>query len=477
MTPPARFAGRLLLAIALIGALAVASPAASAAPAGASPEAVSRTSAPGGRPSVVILIGGLCSSLEPGSLPAAFEGPGGLAARLRTEGWTADEILAFSYRGGAADAAGRWTPEPYDCEDTRQRTIAEDAATLDAQLRGILERRPGTDVHVVGYSLGGVVAMAYLALLENRDTWSLPGGGRLASVVSLGSPLGGLPFVEAACGIAGDVCAAASPGPPPPSLIDLGTVWGTGTGRPSGSDRSIASLFGRSLANQSLVRVAAETRGVAVLTIGNVRDWVYAPIGLLRPVVNFVDTQWVRSGAAGSGLYARVIDSGPTTCPGSEPDDAACNHERVLTDPAVMDGIVAAFSGRTPAAATTCPAGRGGCLALQPRPAPTIASTIAPGVVTSGTQGFTTSLVRVPSGSRVTVRFTGGSALAGARLEIWTRTRTGAYRFVTSRMADAAGTVRYYAPPVAAWTAYQARFAGDLTSGPTVSPGRVADIR
>jgi len=48
---------------------------------------------------------------------------------------------------------------------------------------------------------------------------------------------------------------------------------------------------------------------------------------------------------------------------------------------------------------------------------------------------------------------------------------------VTSRIADATGAVRYYAPPVAAWTAFQARFAGDLASGAAVSPGRVADIR
>ena len=32
-------------------------------------------------------------------------------------------------------------------------------------------------------------------------------------------------------------------------------------------------------------------------------------------------------------------------------------------------------------------------------------------------------------------------------------------------------------PPVKAWTAYQARFAGSLSYGPSVSPGRVADIR
>ncbi|MBM4408091.1 MAG: alpha/beta hydrolase [Chloroflexi bacterium] len=405
--------------------LAVALLVASAA-AGAGPAAAEVRAAPGDRPSVVVLIGGLCSSLATGSLPSAFEGPGGLATRLRAEGWTADEILAFSYRGGMVDVAGRWTPEPYDCEDTRARTIADDAATLDRQMRGLLERRPGTDVHVVGYSLGGVVAFAYLALLESTGTWTLPGGGRLATVVSLDSPLGGLPFVEAACGIGGDVCAAVEPCPAPPALIDLGTVWKTGSGKPAGADRSLGRLFGRTISNQSLAALAAASHDVAILTVGNVRDWVYAPIGLFRDVVNFVDTQWLRSDAAGSGLYARAIDSGPATCPGDDPTGASCNHGRVLADPAVHDGIVAAIARRTPAAALTCPAGRGGCLALQPRPSPMLTSTIAPGVVTVGTTGFTTGPVRVNASSRVTLRFMGGAVLAGRRLEIWSRTRTGA---------------------------------------------------
>ena len=107
----------------------------------------------------------------------------------------------------------------------------------------------------------------------------------------------------------------------------------------------------------------------------------------------------------------------------------------------------------------------------------TITSSIARGVVTTGTSGFTTSAVRVPAGSRVTLRFSGGSRLAGARVEIWTRTRTGSYRFLTSRTADALGNVRFHPSPVRAWTAYQARFPGDLVYGPSVSAGRVADIR
>jgi hypothetical protein len=257
----------------------------------------------------------------------------------------------------------------------------------------------------------------------------------------------------------------------------MSTIWGTGRAKPAGGDRSIGRLFGLSMTNQALAATAAGAHGVTVLTIGNVRDWVYAPIGLLRPVVNFVDTQWLRSGAAGSRVYARVIDSGPETCPSSDASGASCNHARVLTDAAVLDAVVTAFTGRTPAAVSTCPVGRGNCLTLQPRPVVPIASTIAAGIRTTGTTGFTTGLVRVAAGARVTLRFTSTAALAGARIEIWTRTKTGAYRYLTSRTADSSGAVRFYAPPVTAWTAYQARFPGNLANGPAVSPGRVAEPR
>ena len=448
-------------------------------PAGA---AAAAQTAPGSRPSAVILIGGLCSSLGAGALPAAFTQPNGLASRLGSAGWTADEILAFSYRGGTVDGTGRWVANPYDCDDTRDRTIPESATVLDTQVRAYLTAHPGTDIHVAGFSQGGLVAFAYLALLQESGGWTMPAGGRLASIVSLDSPLGGLPFVEAACGLVGDVCAASQAGPPPPSLVDMSSVWNSGTGaagvaNPAGADRSVGRLFGLSLTNQALAIAAAE-RGVAVLSIGNVRDWVYAPLGgPFRSFVNFTDTQWFRSGAAGSGVYARVINGGPEACPSGDDNGASCNHDVVLTDRAALDAVVAAFTGRVPAASSACPAGRGGCLTLQPRPRSSLSSSIARGVVTTGSSGFTTGAAKVPSGTRVTLRFTGGRALEGARVEIWTRSKTGSYRFLTTRVADSSGVVRYYAPPVKAWTAYQARFAGSLDYGPSVSPGRVADIR
>ena len=474
---------RSLFPLAVLGVLlaSLLGPTAAAATTPGGPvEAVTWLTAPGTRASVVLLIDGLCSSLGAGGLPAPFTGAGRLVERLRAAGWTDDEILAFSYRGGTVESGGRWRANPYSCEDTRDTPLTVDAQTLDTQVRAVLVASPETDVHLVGFSQGGLIAVAYLAHLRASNGWTLPNGGRLASVVALGSPLGGLPFVEAACGEIADVC---NPdGTPSRALLDMSAIWNTGGPSPSGATRSIASLFEASisapLSNQALAAEAAHDHGVAVLALGNVRDWTYAPVTLLRPLVSFLDVQWLRSEGAGSRLYARVIDSGPIQCPDTgQASDAGCNHGRVLTDASALTGIVDLLLGRTPAAASTCAAGRGGCLMLQPRPPVTIASSIAPRIVTTGAAGFGTKLVKVAARTRVTVRFTTSPALAGVRLEIWTRAKTGAYRFLTSRITDAAGSARYHTPPVTAWTAYQARFAGSLANGAAVSPGRVAEPR
>jgi len=198
--------------------------------------------------------------------------------------------------------------------------------------------------------------------------------------------------------------------------------------------------------------------------------------------LSFRDTQWLigqaPGSAAGAAVWARVIDSGPATCPTAAGADAAllCNHPLVLTDPAVEQAIVAVFGGLAPSLATACPPGAGNCLAAPPRHAVAIASAIAAGVVSSGGT-FRTGLLTVAKGSRATVRFTVSPVLAGAHVEIWTRTQTGSYRRLTSRVADPHGVVRYYTGAVTAWTAFQARFAGDGADLPAVSAARVVTIR
>ena len=131
------------------------------------------------------------------------------------------------------------------------------------------------------------------------------------------------------------------------------------------------------------------------------RDWVYAPLGSNPGPFNFLDDQWLTNGSGGLGVYARAIDSGPAPCKTASGDLAAsygCNHGLVLTDAAAGDAVVAAINGATPALATSCPAGTGGCLMLPPRPAEGISSAIAPGVAAAGAK-FGTSGVVVARGA------------------------------------------------------------------------------
>ena len=97
--------------------------------------------------------------------------------------------------------------------------------------------------HLVGFSQGGLIAFAELARLATVDDWTLPNDGRIATVVTLDSPLGGLPFVEQLCALAPDVCGGRPMPDPNSSLFDMGAIWTTGTGHPAGADRSVASLF------------------------------------------------------------------------------------------------------------------------------------------------------------------------------------------------------------------------------------------
>jgi hypothetical protein len=63
--------------------------------------------------------------------------------------------------------------------------------------------------------------------------------------------------------------------------------------------------------------------------------------------------------------------------------------------------------------------------------------------------------------------------LAGAHLQIWGKSKTGAWHLLTTRIVAANGTVHYYAR-VTSWTAYRARFLGDASHAAAWGPGRIA---
>ena len=102
----------------------------------------------------------------------------------------------------------------------------------------------------------------------------------------------------------------------------------------------------------------------------------------------------------------------------------------------------------------------------------TLTDAIAAGV-NKGTSGFGTASVVVPRGMYITVLGRTSPNLSGSIVEVWTRTKTGAWTRLTSRLVASDGTVHYYAR-VYGWTACWLKFAGDATHSPAASHGRVA---
>jgi hypothetical protein len=97
------------------------------------------------------------------------------------------DFLEGTFAG--AEAKGTWRPTAYVPSDTR-RPLIEMAEALAGCLDFYRQALPtGTRLCVLGYSLGGVVALdgATLAVARDRHAWH----DRLAAVVSLAAPLHG----------------------------------------------------------------------------------------------------------------------------------------------------------------------------------------------------------------------------------------------------------------------------------------------
>ena len=111
---------------------------------------------------------------------------------------------------------------------------------------------------------------------------------------------------------------------------------------------------------------------------------------------------------------------------------------------------------------------------VQAAPSPLVLTdAIAAGVVRA-TDGFGLAGIVVPAGTYATYLVKTDPSLAGKVLQVWTRSVSGDWRQVTSRTVASDGTMRYFAR-VAAWTAFQARFAGDDTATAAVAHGRIAN--
>ena len=162
------------------------------------------------RRQLFLIVQGISSELTPeqaaanqgmGRAPQYWEkgtnGVQGIVPFLQTKQFLNASFFVYSYHGNKSNG----DPLPYDCTQTFSNPLSDDILALNKQITRILTNNPNfkgkpTDVHLIGHSLGGVIAFGYLAYLKSLGALngSIPNvpGARLKDVVTLDSPIGGV---------------------------------------------------------------------------------------------------------------------------------------------------------------------------------------------------------------------------------------------------------------------------------------------
>jgi hypothetical protein len=154
-----------------------------------------------------------------------------------------------------------------------------------------------------------------------------------------------------------------------------------------------------------------------------------------------------------------------------------------------LDAAVFQVTGTTlvPAASATVSAGRASVTfardaafviaryAAGVRRSVTLTDTIAAGV-NRGTTGFATRSLSVAQGADVTYLVRTSRVLAGRSVQLWVRSRNGAWKRMASRVVASDGTAHFYLR-IKGWTAIRATFVGDASYLPAVSHARIATTR
>ena len=147
-----------------------------------------RCNEPGTR--VIIFVQGLYTTLDDAGTQTSFVEEHRFdvleAAFLGAE-YKPDQLLDFSYEGGAIGSDGVWRPQPYECAVT-DRSAIESVEALEAMVRAYRKEHPKAKVTLVGHSLGG-----YIAFLAGAREAERAGDDRIGidGVVTLDSPLAG----------------------------------------------------------------------------------------------------------------------------------------------------------------------------------------------------------------------------------------------------------------------------------------------
>jgi pimeloyl-ACP methyl ester carboxylesterase len=299
-------------------------------------------------------------------------------------------------------------PFAYDCRDTFSPSLATDALRLSNQITNYLKTVPIneiTDIYLISHSLGGAVALSYLTALFEAPgkVESLPDNGNLAGVVTLDSPVGGVPSSQGFPHFVFGFFKEKRLNPLIPgctgltderkqfsSVMDLARLFDT-TSKPTfpptddnnpGSQGAHASILkaiwgGRALTNQGLAEEAAGT-GRPVLTIGNTLDRLFNPgaetcinkldglrdlLGISKvPSLQFVRSQWIddegpedstKEGHPALTVYGREFTAGEAGCKAALGNEI--NHKEVYNNQAVEGALLQFLSQKAPTALPVAP--------------------------------------------------------------------------------------------------------------------------
>ncbi|HXK34444.1 MAG TPA: lipase family protein [Dehalococcoidia bacterium] len=140
---------------------------------------------------VVVFIQGLYTTLDAGGTQSTFAEDrrfATLKGEFAARGYEPGDMLDFSYNGGTVNAIGRWSPRPYDCQDT-DRPASGHVAVLEQMLRDYRARHKDAHFTLVGHSLGG-----YVAFLAGEREAARPDAAKLHIdvVVTLDAPIEGV---------------------------------------------------------------------------------------------------------------------------------------------------------------------------------------------------------------------------------------------------------------------------------------------
>ena len=295
------------------------------------------------REKLVILLQGILSALNPDDIAQkripGFDQPGEIIPFLKSHGFNNAKFMAYSYNG--LNSQGQL--QPYFCEITFNQSIYTDEFKLDDEITSYLKIHPNTDIYLVGHSLGGVIAFGYLAFLRAFN-YSLPNGGKLAGVITLDAPIGGITdnkdyfsaiknFVHSQCDLLSNF----------QSVKDLVAIFKTASSsHPQGGKASFKKVVfgGKFLSNQQLADEAL-AHGISILTIGNITDFLWNTAACrILPKVSFLSTQVIGDEGKNSKIYGRVFQGGDQKCQATTILLGSLNHLEVLTNLLVEKGIL-----------------------------------------------------------------------------------------------------------------------------------------